>query len=129
MIIDSNKDTETLNQESLARQKATRNTKELAEAFDLGGQTLSEALRSPKALSSTKERRQIKEAYRRAKDSANLTGENDSFKSSGIGNSNRIGLESSGGGGSQTFSGFVEEDFTVVINGSTATRTFLTKSS
>jgi hypothetical protein len=92
MIIDSTKDTETLNQESLARQKATRNAKELAEAFALGGQTLSEALRSPEAQSSTKVRRQIKEQYRYEKNQYNGTGIDESFKSS-IGNSNDIGLQ------------------------------------
>ena len=96
----------------------------------LGGQTLSEALRSPLAQTSTKERRRIKAAYRQAFESANLTGENDSYSGGGVDNSNKVGLESTGRGGvslETITEGFSEEDFTVVINGSTATRTFLTK--
>jgi hypothetical protein len=92
MKIDSSKDTKTLNQESLERQRATRNAKELAEAFALGGQTLSEALRSPEAQLSTKVRRQIKDQYRYEKNQYNGTGIDESFKTS-IGNSNNIGLQ------------------------------------
>ncbi len=93
----------------------------------LGGQTLSEALRSPKAQTSTKERRRIKEAYRKAFESANLTGEDDSFTGGGVDNTNKTGLESTTGGGD--VAGFEDEDFTVVINGAVETRTFLTQSS
>ncbi len=93
----------------------------------LGGQTLSEALRSPLAQTSTKERRRIKAAYRQAFESANLTGENDSYSGGGVDNSNKVGLESTGRGGA--VSGFSEETLTIVVNGAAETRVFLTKTS
>lgn len=93
----------------------------------LGGQTLSEALRSPLAQTSTKERRRIKAAYRQAFESANLTGENDSYSGGGVDNSNKVGLESTGRGGA--VSGFDEETLTIVVNGAAETRVFLTKTS
>lgn len=103
----------------------------IGEAFGeaaLGGRTLSEALRSRAAQTSTKERRRIKEAYRRAKESANLTGENDSFKSGGIDDSNDVGMSDNRGASLGTSTdGFSEESLTVVINGSAVTKTFLTK--
>lgn len=91
----------------------------------LGGQTLSEALRSPLAQTSTKERRRIKAAYRQAFESSNLTGENDSFTGGGVDNSNKAGLESTTGGGG--VEGFEEEELTIVVNGAAETRIFLTQ--
>jgi hypothetical protein len=91
----------------------------------LGGQTLSEALRSPLAQTSTKERRRIKAAYRQAFGSSNLTGENDSFTGGGVDNTNKTGLESTTGGGG--VSGFEEEELTIVVNGAAETRIFLTQ--
>jgi len=113
-----------------AEAKERARIRAVGEAFGeaaLGGKTLSEALRSPLAQRSTKERRRIKEAYRQAFESANLTGEDDSFTSGGVDNSNKAGLESTTGGGG--VEGFDEETLTIVVNGAAETRVFLTKTS
>lgn len=111
-----------------AEAKERARIRAVGEAFGeaaLGGRTLSEALRSPRAQTSTKERRRIKAAYRQAFESANLTGENDSFTGGGVDNSNKAGLESTTGGGG--VEGFEEEELTIVVNGAAETRIFLTQ--
>lgn len=111
-----------------AEAKERARIRAVGEAFGeaaLGGRTLSEALRSPRAQTSTKERRRIKAAYRQAFASANLTGENDSFTGGGVDNTNKTGLESTTGGGG--VSGFEEEELTIVVNGAAETRIFLTQ--
>jgi hypothetical protein len=112
-----------------AEAKERARIRAVGEAFGeaaLGGRTLSEALRSPLAQTSTKERRRIKAAYRQAFASANLTGENDSFTAGGVDNTNTTGLESTTGGDGGV-AGFEEEELTIVVNGAAETRIFLTQ--
>jgi hypothetical protein len=64
-----------------------RKAQEEASRAALGGMTLSEALRTPEAQSSTRVRRQIKETYRKAREAQNSTGVDESFDDKGVNDS------------------------------------------
>lgn len=99
-----------INAESLARQRATREATQRAESA-IGG-TLSEKLRSAQ---STREKRAIRKTYQAAKEEGNKTGINDK----GIESSNTL---SNG----EAPTGFQIQSFTVVVNGQAENADFIT---
>ena len=101
----------------------------LGEAFGkaaLGGQTLSEALRSPLAQTSTRERRRIKKAYIDALEGLNSTGQNETYDNVGIDDSTEGNAKTKDGGGDGD--GRETEDLIVIINGVAVTKTFVVES-
>jgi len=84
--IDSTKSIDQRNierRERAAEREARRNFEDAARTA-LGGMTLSEALRTPAAQSSTRVRRAIKEAYRKAREEQNSTGVDENFDDKGV---------------------------------------------
>ena len=84
--IDNTKSVDQRNIERRARasERATIKGFEDAARTALGGMTLSEALRTPAAQSSTRVRRQIKETYRKAREAQNSTGLGENFDDKGV---------------------------------------------
>ena len=69
--------------ERATEREARRNFEDAARTA-LGGMTLSEALRTPAAQSSTRVRRQIKDTYRKVREAQNSTGVDENFDDKGV---------------------------------------------
>ena len=125
--IDNTKSVDQRNIERRARasERATIKGFEDAARTALGGMTLSEALRTPAAQSSTRVRRQIKETYRKVREVQNSTGVDESFDDKGVNDStiNTISKEEESNFDINTYN---EKSVVIVIDGFPETVNILT---
>lgn len=91
-----------------------------------GDATVSEALRSPLAVQSTKVRRAIKDAYREAQNT-NQTSTTDSYLTSVDDPNNSNTGESTSSSSSSSIDDYEETDIYVIIDGFAVQKTFLTQ--